>query len=123
MSERKNRRLKSGFTLIEVLLVVVIIGILAALVGPSLVGRAGDAELAAARAEIAAIKTAIRVYEMDMGSLPPNLDALTSNPGGTRWQGPYLDAAPVDPWGNAYVYTRGDRTFDVTSTGLNRQNN
>lgn len=123
MKEQENRRSKAGFTLIEVLLVVVIIGILAAMVGPNLIGRVGDAERSRAISEIAIIKTAIRTYEMDMGSLPNSLDALTSNPGGTRWQGPYLDAAPVDPWGNPYVYTRGDRSFDVTSTGLNQQSN
>jgi hypothetical protein len=53
-----------------------------------------------------------------MGSLPASLEALMNNPGGTRWKGPYLSTAPVDPWGNAYVYTRTDRSFTVTSTGL-----
>lgn len=117
-----DKRKKSGFTLIEVLLVVVIIGILAALVGPRLVGRAGDAERAAARADIATIKMAIQVYEMDMGSLPPSLESLMSNPGGNRWKGPYLSAPPVDPWGTPYIYTRTDRDFNVTSSGLSTQN-
>jgi general secretion pathway protein G len=120
MTERRQSG-KAGFTLIEILLVVVIIGILAALVGPRLVGRAGDAERTAARSDIATIESAIAVYEMDMGVLPPSLDALMNSPGGERWKGPYLSKPPIDPWGNAYIYNRQDRSFSVTSSGLNTQ--
>lgn len=80
--------------------------------------RLAEAQAANARATIAMIKTAIRVYEMDMGTLPPALDALITDPGETRWHGPYLPELPLDPWGHPYVYTKDGQTFDVTSTGL-----
>ncbi len=115
----KRTNAKSGFTLIEVLLVVVIIGILAAVAIPRLGGRVQQAEIARARSDIAAIGMALRMYELDMGQYPQSLSALVNNPGGTRWQGPYLESGdvPSDPWGREYIYTRTDNHYRLRSLG------
>ncbi len=119
----KRYSAKSGFTLIEVLLVVVIIGILAAVAIPRLGGRVQQAEIARARSDIAAISSALRLYELDMGRYPDNLNALVNNPGGTRWQGPYLEAGavPQDPWGREYIYQRTDNHYRLRSLGPDGQ--
>ncbi len=110
---------RSGFTLIEVLLVVVIIGILVGVAIPRLGGRVRQAEEARARADIQSIGLALRMYELDMGEYPSSLGALESNPGGTRWRGPYLEQGiPKDPWGQDYTYTRTDTSYRLTSSGL-----
>ncbi|HIE10414.1 MAG TPA: type II secretion system protein GspG [Kiritimatiellae bacterium] len=114
---------RNGFTLIEILLVVVIIGILVGVALPRLGGRKRQAEIAAARADIANISTALSLYELDNGSYPPSLQALVSNPGGAQnWNGPYLQkGVPKDPWGNDYVYTypgvQNPHGFDLKSLG------
>lgn len=115
---RTNSR--AGFTLIEILLVVVIIGILVGMAIPRLGGRVRQAEEARARADIQNIGMALRLYELDMGEYPPTLDALVNNPGGSRrWNGPYLEGGvPRDPWGESYIYQRTDRSYTLTSSGL-----
>ncbi|HSY26651.1 MAG TPA: type II secretion system major pseudopilin GspG [Burkholderiaceae bacterium] len=101
-----------GFTLIEMMVVVVIIGILAALVVPKLMGRADDARITAAKADIASIMQGLKLYKLDNQRYPTTeqgLQALvakpTSGPNANGWKsGGYLDKVPKDPWQNPYQY-------------------
>ncbi len=97
---------RKGFTLIELMLVVIIIGVLVSMVAPRLVGRSEEARVVAARADIDAnISVALDLYELDNGRYPSGLDELRSRPASAaNWKGPYLKKRPVDPWGNEYVY-------------------
>ena len=100
---------KSGFTLIELMLVVIIIGALVAMVMPRLTGRGEQARVAAAQADINAnIATALKLYELDNGTFPTTeegLNALLTKPPSARnWNGPYLERKPIDPWGREYKY-------------------
>lgn len=102
------RKIK-GFTLIELMLVVIIIGALVAMVMPRFVGRGEQAKTAACRADIQAnISTALKLYELDNGSFPSTeegLNALLNKPSSAgNWNGPYLERKPVDPWGREYKY-------------------
>ena len=105
----RNQR---GFTLVELMLVVVIISILVAMVVPRLMGRSEEAREAAAHADIESnLASALDLYEMDSGTYPTTeggLQALLVKPSepkiGKRWKGPYLKKKPIDPWGNPYVY-------------------
>lgn len=118
-----------GFTLLELLVVMVIIGLLAAYVGPKFFSQIGKSEVKAARAQIDGLEKALDQYRLDVGHYPTSeqgLQALMSNPGSEkRWSGPYLKKAlPNDPWGNAYLYKRpgehgGD--YDLYSLGKDGQ--
>ena len=113
---------KKGFTLIELMLVVIIIGVLVSMVVPRLVGRSEEARVAAAKADIDAnISVALDLYELDNGHYPDSLDGLRTKPGtAVNWKGPYLKKSPKDPWGNAYVYrSPGDHSpdYDLYSYG------
>jgi general secretion pathway protein G len=119
-----NRKSKivNGFTLVEMLLVITIIGILAALVIPKMVGRSEQARQAAAHADISSIKTALDAFEVDNGFYPKSLQDLIQQPSNAKnWHGPYLDNLPVDPWGYPYIYTYPGRHnpngFDLYSVG------
>jgi general secretion pathway protein G len=126
-----GRARSRGFTLIEIMVVVVIMGILAALVVPKLMGRADDARIAAARHDIATILQALKLYKLDNQRYPTTeqgLQALvatpTSGPAANGWrQGGYLEKLPKDPWGNAYQYVspgvKGE--VDVLSLGADGQ--
>ena len=123
-----NIKHSSGFTFVEILLVVAIISILAAMVVPKLVGRTDEARVAAARADIDAnLSAALDLYEVDTGSYPKTdegLEALMTKPTdpkvARRWKGAYLKKKPLDPWGNPYAYrfpgTNGEM-YDLYSFG------
>lgn len=118
---------KAGFTLIEIMVVLVIIGILMALVVPNVMGRPDEARITVAKADLKAISTALDMYKLDNFDYPSTqqgLDALVKKPGGNpvpkHWkQGGYLKKTPVDPWGNPYQYispgTHG--AYDLYSLG------
>jgi len=100
-----------GFTLIEIMVVVVIIGILAALVGPRLFGQVDRARIEAAKAEISTIENAMKFYRLDNFAYPTSeqgIDALVTKPNDPNvknWNpGGYLERMPSDPWGNSYLY-------------------
>ncbi|OIO32983.1 MAG: type II secretion system protein GspG [Candidatus Omnitrophica bacterium CG1_02_40_15] len=102
-------RNKNGFTLIELMLVVIIIGVLVSMVVPRLAGRSEEARIAAAKADIRSnISVALDLFELDNGKYPTTeegLSALRTKPGSaSNWKGPYLKKEPVDPWGKKYAY-------------------
>lgn len=113
-----------GFTLLELLVVVAIIGLLAGYVGPKYFGQLGKAEVKAARAQISALEKALDHYRLDTGRYPTTeqgLQALVKKPSAEpKWAGPYLQKdVPLDPWGKAFIYKspgqHGD--FDLSSLG------
>jgi general secretion pathway protein G len=120
MKNRRERN-RAGFTLIEVLLVVAILGILAGVVVVNFSGKQERSMIQAARASIAAISTAVDMYETDTGRFPPSLGALVENDGSPNWHGPYIRGGlPKDPWGTEFGFTSGEGSFKVTSAGPDR---
>jgi general secretion pathway protein G len=127
---RSTRAAESGFTLIEIMVVVVIIGLLAAIVAPNLMGNIDQAAINRARQDIRSIETALNLYRLDNFRYPSTedgLQALVTNPGETtapNWKrGGYLRQVPVDPWNNRYqyLYPGQQGEFDVFSFGADGQ--
>jgi len=118
-----NISVKKAFTLVELMLVVVIIGILVAMVVPRLAGRSEQAKAAAAKADIeSSIALGLDMYELDNGSYPDSLEALLVKPssGADNWHGPYLKKKPLDPWGREYIYKHPgihNSDYDLYSLG------
>ncbi len=114
-----------GFTLIELIVVIIILGLVVGLVGPRIFGRVGQSKQAAAKAQIELLGAALDQYRLDVGSYPSSgqgLEALVRNPGVANWNGPYLKkpSVPKDPWGNPYHYKccPGDHDdYDIWSYG------
>lgn len=128
-----GRRARGGFTLLELIIVVAIIAILAALVAPAVFRNVGDAKVAAAKSQIEMLSTALTAYRLDNDAYPSTAEGLTSlreRPTGVlaspAWRGPYLSRdVPVDPWGRPYVYLSPGRSnpdsFDLYSLGRDGQ--
>jgi general secretion pathway protein G len=113
-----------GFTLLELLVVMVIIGLLAAYVGPKYFSQIGKSEVKTVKAQIVGFEKALQQYRLDTGRFPTTeqgLQALQTRPANAaKWDGPYLEKTlPLDPWGKAYLYVSpGEHgEFDLSSTG------
>jgi general secretion pathway protein G len=118
----------NGFTLLELLVVLVIIGLLAAYVGPRFFSQIGKSEITTARAQLGAFEKALDAFRVDMGRYPSTeegLDSLLVKPNGAvKWNGPYLRKdVPLDPWGKPYAYRApGERNeYEIRSFGKDGQ--
>ncbi|MFZ4878031.1 type II secretion system major pseudopilin GspG [Janthinobacterium sp. Mn2066] len=128
--DKSNKKaVQAGFTLLELLVVIVIIGLLAAYVGPKYFAQLGKSEVTVAKAQIEAFEKSLDTYRLDVGRYPnteEGLAALLAAPpaAGTKWNGPYLKkAVPLDPWGHPYQYrapgTKGE--YEIISLGKDGQ--
>jgi general secretion pathway protein G len=125
--DRNGRRARQGFTLVELLLVLVILGTLAAIVLPRFTNRTKQAQIAATQTQIATFKTALDAFEVDNGYYPKGknglMDLIQQPRDAQNWRGPYLqsDSIPKDPWGSDYIYECPGRhnptSYDVSSAG------
>jgi general secretion pathway protein G len=119
-----TRFARLGFTLIELMVVVLIIAALAGMVLPRVIPRADEMKRDIARGDIGSITTALGIFRLDVGRYPTTdegLDALMRSPGVANWKGPYLERPPVDPWKQKYLYkcpgTHNASGFDLWSPG------
>lgn len=121
-SMKAGRRV-SGFTLVELLVVLAILGMLAALVGPQVLNQLGGAKSKSATIQIRDFEQALELYKLDVGRFPRSgegLEALVRQPSGAKgWNGPYLkkDELPMDPWGNPYEYRVSGSKVEIISYG------
>jgi general secretion pathway protein G len=125
ITKNKTNRRNQGFTLVEMLLVLVILATLAAIVYPKVMGRSEQARVTAAQTQIANFKTALDAFEVDNGYYPKGknglVDLLQKPRDAVSWHGPYLDTIPKDPWSNDYMYECPGRhnpsSYDISSSG------
>jgi len=129
---RQPSRARRGFTIIEVIVIVVILGVLAAVIVPRLLGRIGESKQAVARSNAASLVSNLKMFEIDCGALRPGttIDVLWSRPADAdegKWKGPYIDNADAlnDPWGNKYILLipsqNGNADWDIVSYGADGQ--
>lgn len=126
---KQESRTRFGFTLLELVVVIIVLGLLAAIVAPQILGRVSDARTTAAQTQVELFGTALDSYRMDNGSYPTTEQGLaalrerpTRAPLPTNWRGPYLRKdVPLDPWGKPYLYrSPGERNttgYDLSSLG------
>jgi general secretion pathway protein G len=119
---------QTGFTLIEIMVVVFILGLLVALVGPKIIGRTDDARIVKAKADVKGIEEALHLFKLDCGFYPSTgqgLESLISKGGGAACRKynaeGYLDKVPVDPWDNKYVYFSDGQNIIIKSYGADGQ--
>lgn len=121
---------QNGFSLMEMMVVLVIMGILLSLVAPRLLNQKGEAQVTAAKNDINSMSTAIDVYSMNNnGAIPSTaqgLKALVSKPSGepvaNNWRGPYIQKLPTDPWGTPYAYIdNGTGDYEIISFGADKR--
>lgn len=124
-----TRQRRSGFTLLELVVVIIVLGLLVGLVGPQIIGRLSEAKGTTAKTQVELFSVALDGYRLDNGSYPTTEQGLaalrekpTRSPVPANWRGPYLRKdVPLDPWGRAYLYRapgeRNPNGFDLTSLG------
>ncbi|MFC4700065.1 type II secretion system major pseudopilin GspG [Glaciecola siphonariae] len=116
-----------GFTIIELLVVLVILGLLGGLVAPQFIGKVDDSRIRTAETQVKMLKMSLQTYRLDVGSYPESLDALSSEPNNSNgmWSGPYLDEEmPKDPWNRPYEYrldAKAPQGFYLYSLGADGQ--
>lgn len=129
MKKQSSKQRSGGFTLLEIMVVVVILGILAVTIIPQFVGTTHDAKVSAAKAHIAELESALERFNIHMDRYPTTEEALTvlvTAPSGdeTKWRGPYVKQIRPDPWGQPYQYrnpgTHHPTSFDLWSRGADR---
>lgn len=129
-TQGSNGRSRRGFTLIELMVVILILAILAALIVPKVVGKQDQAKVAAAHSDISTLSTLLNNFRIDCDRYPTTeegLQALITPPAGleNKWKGPYTDKIPLDPWGHEYQYTfpgaTGQDSFTIMSYGQDGQ--
>jgi general secretion pathway protein G len=129
MKTSQNRRRSQGFSLLEIMVVVVILGILAATIVPQFIGTTHEAKIGAAKANIAELESALERFSVNMDRYPTTeegLKALVEPPAGAegRWRGPYVKQLRPDPWNNPFQYRapgiRHPASFDVWSQGADK---
>ncbi|GLR70874.1 type II secretion system major pseudopilin GspG [Agaribacter marinus] len=109
MKIHRHKSKNTGFSIIELLVVLVILGLLAGIVGQQFIGKAESSKVPAAETQIKVLKMALQTYRLDVGAYPDELKYLNTKPSERNkyWAGPYLDdELPLDPWHNDYVYKR-----------------
>ena len=130
LNAQRSKSRRAAFTLVEMLLVLVILAVLAAIVIPKFAGRSQQAKVTAASSQISGFELALNSFEVDNGFYPQGsagLNALVEQPNNlSRWKGPYLSKGiPADPWGNAYIYNYPGKSnpkhFDIVSMGKDGQ--